>query len=89
MRKRRSVPTAVSATAPDLPPHWYERDPERRAWELGEFARRGLPSSELLCDGDLTVKTGMSYEGADLEIYVHYPYEYPDFPPTVYGPPGQ
>jgi molybdopterin/thiamine biosynthesis adenylyltransferase len=84
MRKPRSVLPAVSATAPEP---WFEGHPERRQWELAEFARRGLPVQESVINGTLAVATTMSFCGKDVEIQVAYPDEYPDVPPIVFGPP--
>jgi molybdopterin/thiamine biosynthesis adenylyltransferase len=74
----------VSATEPEL---WYERHPERREWELAEFARRELPAQESAIDGTLVMATRMSFRGEDVEIQIAYPDEYPDVPPIVFGPP--
>jgi molybdopterin/thiamine biosynthesis adenylyltransferase len=84
MRKPRSVLPAVSATAPEL---WFERHPERREWELAEFARRELPAQDSVINGILTVATTMSFRGKNVEIQVAYPDAYPDVPPIVFGPP--
>lgn len=74
----------MSATAPEP---WFERHPERRVWELAEFARRELSAEEFVINGILVVKTSMSFQGEDVEIQVVFPDEYPDVPPVVYGPP--
>jgi molybdopterin/thiamine biosynthesis adenylyltransferase len=74
----------VSDTAPET---WFEREPERREWELAEFARRELRAEEFVIGGSLLVKTAMSFRGEDMEIQVAFPDEYPDVPPIVFGPP--
>lgn len=73
----------MSATAPEP---WFERHPERREWELAEFARRELPAQESVIDGKLLVTTNMSFRGEQIDIQVEYPDEYPDVPPVVFGP---
>jgi molybdopterin/thiamine biosynthesis adenylyltransferase len=83
MRRRPSAPRGVSATAPEP---WFELQPKRRAWELERFAERGLVATESVLSGTLVVKTSMIYRGEAVEISVVFPDEYPDVPPTVYGP---
>jgi molybdopterin/thiamine biosynthesis adenylyltransferase/ubiquitin-protein ligase len=84
----------VKSTGAEKPEPWYERDPERLEWELEQFAARGLPaaSSLGLTDGrytdNLVVATELPFEGQNILIEVAFPFEYPESPPTVYGPPN-
>lgn len=79
----------MSATAADPPSAWYERLPRRRAWELDEFDAFGLPASERFDDdGRLIVDTELPFRGEPVAIEVHYPKDFPDFPPTFNGPPN-
>lgn len=74
--------------------HWYERHPERLEWELAQFAARELPAatrvelSDGRLPGNLVVETELPFEGAAIVIEVVFPFEYPESPPTVYGPPN-
>jgi len=67
---------------------WYDRSPERREWELGEFAALGLKAVERIEDGQLVVDTDLTFRGEPVAIAVKYPVDYPDFPPQLFGPPG-
>jgi molybdopterin/thiamine biosynthesis adenylyltransferase len=77
----------VSATGPERRALWFEREPERRDWELAEFARRGLAAELIERDGELRVKTSLPFRGGEVEVFVGFPFDYPDSPPVVYGPP--
>ena len=73
----------MSGTEPE---HWYEREPERLAWELDEFERHGLTAATSYDDeGRLVVKTQLRFRSAPAEIEARYPHGYPHFPPTVVG----
>lgn len=79
----------MSATEADEKPEWYERSPERRDWELGEFEALGLPASERIDEyGRLCVDTELAFRGKPIPIVVRYPNDYPDFPPKLFGPHG-
>ena len=84
----------MSDTGANAPQPWYEASPERLAWELHQFAARGLSAARRsgLKDGrlgtNLVVETEVTFKGEAIPIEVAYPFEYPDWPPTVYGPPG-
>lgn len=72
---------------PEARKEWYEAQPERRTWELAEFAARDLPAEDYLCSsGRLAIKTSLPFRGEDTEIRVVFPFDYPDVEPTVYGP---
>jgi len=77
----------VSDTAPEPRPAWFEREPERRDWELEEFAKRGLPATPFERDGLLRVETSLPFGGKEIDIVVAFPFDYPDSPPDVFGPP--
>lgn len=77
----------MSATAPEPRRPWFEKQPERRDWELAEFAARGLPGEDYVVNGTFGIKTTLPFRGEDIEIKVQYPFHYPDVPPTVFGPP--
>lgn len=89
MRRRRSNRLGVSATPiPEPRKPWYKANPERLQWELGQFAEVGLPARhEIDKAGTLFVKTELPFEGEDVELFVEYPFDFPDVEPTVYGPP--
>ena len=84
----------MSATGADTPPPWFEAQPARLDWELAQFAARGLPAAQRrgLRDGrlrdSLVIETDLQFQGQSVPIEVAYPCDYPDVPPTVYGPPG-
>lgn len=73
----------MSDTASEI---WFEREPERREWELAEFARRGLGAEQRVVADALTVKTSLTFRGEDIEIIVWFPDAYPDVAPTIFGP---
>ncbi len=77
----------MSATAPEPRRPWFENQPERRDWELAEFAARGLPAEDYVINGTFGIKTKLPFRGEEIEIKVEYPFDYPDVPPTVFGPP--
>lgn len=78
----------------DEPQPWYERNPERLEWELAQFSARDLPAATRLgvadgrLPGNLVVETELTFEGAAILIEVVFPFEYPESPPMVYGPPN-
>jgi molybdopterin/thiamine biosynthesis adenylyltransferase len=78
----------VSATpAPRPRKPWYEARPERRAWELAEFASRDLPTKEHVKAGNpLVIETSLPFKGEEIAIRVAFPFDYPDVEPTIYGP---
>lgn len=84
----------MKSTGAERPEFWYERDPDRLQWELAQFAARGLPAASRLglTDGRhpdiLVVATELPFEGQNILIEVAFPFEYPESPPTVYGPPN-
>lgn len=84
----------MKSTGAEKPEPWYERDPDRLEWELAQFAARGLPAASRLglADGrypdNLVVATELPFDGQNILIEVAYPFEYPESPPTVYGPPN-
>jgi molybdopterin/thiamine biosynthesis adenylyltransferase len=73
----------VSATARQT---WYEREPERLAWELDEFARNGL-KAEVSHDEEqhLVVETEVIFCGEPVGVRVQYSHGHPYFAPTVFG----
>lgn len=73
----------MSGTEPE---NWYEREPDRLAWELDEFERHGL-TAELSYDeqGRLVITTKVAFRGEPAEVSATYPHGYPYFPPTVVG----
>lgn len=84
----------MKSTGAEKPEPWYERDPDRLEWELAQFDVRGLPAASGvgLADGrlpdNLVVATELPFEGQNVLIEVAFPFEYPESPPTVYGPPN-
>ena len=88
-RRPRSDHHAGSATpTPDTRKEWYEANPERLAWELAEFAARGLPAQDRKLDsGALVIDTSLPFRGEDVQVRVLFPFDYPDVEPSVLGPP--
>jgi molybdopterin/thiamine biosynthesis adenylyltransferase len=73
----------VSGTEPE---HWYEREPNRLAWELDEFERHGLTATVSHDNGGrLVITTSVHFRGEPTEVSATYPHGYPHFPPTVVG----
>jgi len=73
----------VSGTEPE---HWYEREPDRLAWELDEFERHGLAANVSHDDeGRLVVTTEVHFRGEPVEVRATYPHGYPHFALTVVG----
>lgn len=84
----------MSVTASELSRPWYERQPERLAWEREQFAARGLSlrgERMGLTDGrlssQLVMETALTYRGESQRVEVAFPFDYPDAAPTVYGRP--
>ena len=83
----------MSATGANPPLQWFQSQPDRLKWELEQFAARGLPASQRmgLRDGRLperlVVETELQFQGEPVPVEVVYPFEYPDAPPLVFGPP--
>lgn len=73
----------MSATAVNQP--WYEREPERLAWELDEFARHGLKADLSYDDAYLIVTTEVYFRGEPVSIRVRFSHGHPYFAPTVVG----
>jgi molybdopterin/thiamine biosynthesis adenylyltransferase len=84
----------VTSTGPERAQLWFETHPERLEWELEQFAVRELPATQQqgLRDGRyhdrLVVETELTFKGERVPIEVVFPFEYPDEPPTIYGPAG-
>jgi ubiquitin-protein ligase len=87
-RRSRQIMASRGATARYQP--WYERWPERKAWEKARFDAHGLPWAEIpeaKQNGYLVVKSEVPFRGDQLEIFIFYPSEYPEFPPLVVSNP--
>jgi molybdopterin/thiamine biosynthesis adenylyltransferase len=70
---------------------WFERWPELLEWELERFGAWGIPveiNEERLAKGQLALRCETSLEGRPVPTEVHYPSEYPELPPQIFGPPG-
>lgn len=76
----------MSATPPPERAPWYEAQPDRLAWELEQFADRGLPASVDHSGVDLVVATAVTVAGETHALKVVFPFDYPDVEPTVFGP---
>jgi hypothetical protein len=87
-RTRLRPHLAVSATERDDLAPWFERHPERLEWELAQFAERGLSAREVRSNDSVSVETELTFRGQRVSIRVEFPYDYPDSPPTVFGPAG-
>jgi hypothetical protein len=73
----------VTATEPD-PEHWYQREPERLAWELDQFDRHGLVATTSYDDeGHLIVASEVRFRGEPLNVIATYSHGHPEFPPTI------
>lgn len=70
---------------------WFERWPDLLDWELNRFLDRGLTANvdeRARTEGRLEVVSSIGFRGEEREIRVRYPSEYPELPPTVFGPSG-
>lgn len=77
----------MSATAADRRREWHEAHPERLAWELAEFAARGLPTEHRVSSsGRLVIEAQLPFGGEQRDIRVEFPFDYPNVEPCVYGP---
>lgn len=73
----------MSGTEPE---RWYEREPDRLAWELDEFERHGLTAEVSYDqDGRLVITTEVHFRGEPVQVSATYPHGYPYFPPNVVG----
>lgn len=70
--------------------NWVDRFPERFAYELEDFARRGLAfvldEATLGREGRVELSGALEIEGEPVELVVRYPDSFPYFRPEVYAP---
>jgi molybdopterin/thiamine biosynthesis adenylyltransferase/ubiquitin-protein ligase len=80
------------STAADPDRHWFEVSPERLQWELDRFAEHGLPASHEVVPlgggspANLWIETELSFKGGTVRIAILFPADYPDAPPSFFGP---
>ncbi|MBV9818192.1 MAG: ThiF family adenylyltransferase [Solirubrobacterales bacterium] len=80
------------STASDSNRPWFEASPERLQWELDRFAEHALPAAHRvvpLGDGSpasLWIETELSFKDEAVRISILLPADYPDAPPSFFGP---
>ena len=81
----------AAVTADELARPWFERYPDLLDWELRRFSDLGLAcqlDEQLKDSGRIEIKSEVAYDGQTTPITVNYPAEYPELPPTIFGPAG-
>jgi molybdopterin/thiamine biosynthesis adenylyltransferase len=70
---------------------WFERWPELLEWELERFRAWGIGieiDANAKKGGQLRVLCETTLDTDRVPIEAHYPSEYPELPPVIFGPPG-
>jgi len=67
---------------------WWDRHPGRLEWEQEQFWARGLTLATEICTdrGLVVLRTELAFRGEQVEIRIELGPDYPDIPPSVYGP---
>lgn len=67
---------------------WYEREPERLAWEIECLAEIGLDAEQGSDGAELTLTVEVPHAGQRLRTVIRFPSGYPQIAPTVFAPKG-